>query len=187
MERLLDDARRLDLIEYLVPSLVCAAETRRLAGDDEGARALLDEFADRTADEPRTRTLFIPIVARALAALGDPSAIERLIPPPELVRTPRHRHGVVTARAIQAEAEGRYEDALVRYRDAALRWDVMGFSLEQGLTRLGQARCLIALGRTADADRPLLEARLRFERLGASDPLAEVEALQAADDSISAV
>jgi tetratricopeptide (TPR) repeat protein len=187
IERLLDDARRLDLIEYLVPSLVCAAETRRLAGDAEGARALLDEFEVRTADEPRTRTLFIPIVARALAALGDPAAIERLIPPPELVRTPRHRHGVVTARAVQAEAEGRFEDALIRYRDAALRWDVMGFSLEQGLTRLGQARCLIALGRAADADRPLLEARLRFERLGATEPLAEVEALQAADDSISAV
>jgi len=195
IERLLEDARRLDLHEYLVPSLVCAAEVRRLGGDPEGARALLDEFERRTEHEPRTRTLFIPIVARALAALGDPTAIERLIPADEQVRTPRHRHGVVTARAVQAEAEGRYEDALVRYRDAAMRWDVMGFSLEQGLTRLGQARCLIALGRAGEAGRPLLEARLRFERLGASEPLAEVGALQAslgappqaAGDSISAV
>jgi class 3 adenylate cyclase/tetratricopeptide (TPR) repeat protein len=187
IEQLLADARRLDLLEYLVPALVCAAETLRLSGDATGSRAMLAEFEERTATEPRSRAMFLPIVARALAALGDPAAIARLVPPAELVRTPRHRHGVVTALAIQAEAEGRYEEALVRYRDASLRWDVMGFSLEQGLTRLGQARCLIALGRAADADRPLLEARLRFERLGALEPLAEATALQAADDSISAV
>jgi hypothetical protein len=63
----------------------------------------------------------------------------------------------------------------------------MGFTLEQGLTRLGQARCLIALDRAGEAERPLMEASLRFQRLGALVPLAEVAALQAADDSISAV
>jgi class 3 adenylate cyclase/tetratricopeptide (TPR) repeat protein len=187
IDRLLDDARRLGLVEYLVPAIVCAAEVRRLSSDAAGARTLLVEFGERTAAEPRSRALFLPIVARGLAALGEPATIGRLIPAPEVVRTPRHRHGVVTALAIQAEAEGRIEEALVRYRDASLRWDVMGFTLEQGLTRLGQARCLIALGRVDDADRPLLEARLRFERLGASEPLSEVAALQAADDSISAV
>jgi class 3 adenylate cyclase/tetratricopeptide (TPR) repeat protein len=187
VEQLLDDARRLDITEYLMPAVICAAEARRLNGDLEGARELLDEYAERTATEPGSRALFLPIVARALAAVGDATTIARLLPPPESVRTPRHHHSVVTALAVLAEAEGRYEEALVRYRDAALRWDVMGFALEQGLTRLGQARCLIALGRPAEADRPLVEASLRFQRLGALVPLAEVATLQAADDSISAV
>ena len=81
------------------------------------------------------------------------------------------------ARAMVAEAQGETEVAAGLFAQAAERWAGMGVVPERAFADLGQGRCLLALGRAADADGPLRQAREVFARLGAMPALAETDAL----------
>jgi hypothetical protein len=80
---------------------------------------------------------------------------------------------------VLAEGVGELDEAYRLYDQAAERWKEFGYVLEQGQTLLGRARCLIALGRTAEATQPLSEARSIFAGLGAAPLEAEAERLLA--------
>ena len=76
--------------------------------------------------------------------------------------------------AAVAEAEREYEPAAAGYRRAGDRWASLGGPVaEQAYSRLGHARCLVALGRPADARASLEEARSIFARIRAAPALAE--------------
>jgi tetratricopeptide (TPR) repeat protein len=91
----------------------------------------------------------------------------------------RSEHIVVTGRALIAEAEGRLDEALEGFRDAAERWAGYGHVIEHGNALIGVGRCLIALGRPAEAIEPLREARELFAAPGATVLVAEVDDLLA--------
>jgi tetratricopeptide (TPR) repeat protein len=93
------------------------------------------------------------------------------------VAAARDRHGVETARAVLAEMQGRVEEALGLYVEVAERWTEFEFVLEQGQALLGAGRCLLALGRSAEAAPRLERARRLFGGLGAIPLAAEAAAL----------
>ena len=100
--------------EFGAPAALLVTETHRAAGDLAHAREGIDAFAELTEASPNFRALFAPIAARALVALGDVDGAERLIPEHSDARTKRHRVSLLTARAVVAEARGRYPEALGR-------------------------------------------------------------------------
>ncbi|MGH2463247.1 MAG: ATP-binding protein [Candidatus Limnocylindria bacterium] len=86
---------------------------------------------------------------------------------------------VITGQALLAEADGRPEEAVGAFRDAADRWAAYGHVIEHGRALLGVGRCLVALGRAAEAAGPLQEARETFGGPGATVLMAEVDDLLA--------
>ena len=75
-----------------------------------------------------------------------------------------------------AEADGRLEQALGLYAEAAEGWAGFGHVPERGQALLGVGRCLLSLGRPTEAAAKLREAREVFQGLGARPLVAEVDA-----------
>ena len=88
-------------------------------------------------------------------------------------------HAHVAARALIAEHQGRLEDAVEGFHDAADRWASFTTPIEEAHARIGHARCLVAIGRHAEAVAPLAAAREIGERMGAQPMLADVASLEA--------
>jgi hypothetical protein len=96
-----------------------------------------------------------------------------LIPEEPPVST-RDRNCLTTAGAILAEAEGRIEEAVLRFAEAGAAWLAYGSVLELGHARFGEGRCRRVLG-DPGAEEPLREAHQRFASLGAAALVAEIE------------
>ncbi len=135
------------------------------------------EFAFVTADHPVFRTLFVPIAVRILVAAGALEEAVALAEDDAEVTSPRGELSVETARAIVAEARGELADAARRYADLADRWRSYGFSLEEGHTLLGAGRCLMEVGRAADAVEALRRAGAIFSPLAVRPLLEEIDEL----------
>ncbi len=178
VDELLADARRIGLPEYLSPALILVFETRRLRGDTAGALRALDEFMGVTTSAPNYRTFLLPVVVRALVAMGRIDAAEEAMPPPFDVRTWRQRISFTTAEAVIAEGRGDLATAAAKYAEAATGWHDYGFALEDGLTHLGAARSLRTLGRPDDAAEAASRARVALTKLGAAPALAEADELE---------
>jgi hypothetical protein len=82
---------------------------------------------------------------------------------------------VLAGRAVLAEAQGRPGEACALHAEAALHWARFGFALEHGHAALGAGRCLVALGRAAEATAHLAEARRTFDGLRAAPLLAKAD------------
>jgi hypothetical protein len=76
---------------------------------------------------------------------------------------------------LLAETSGAHEAAAARFAGAAVGWSDFGMPYEEAQALLGQGRCLVALGREAEATAPLAAAREIFARLGAKPALAETD------------
>jgi hypothetical protein len=87
----------------------------------------------------------------------------------------RNRHGVLTARAVLAEADGALEEAALRHDEAAARWAGYGHRLEQASALLGAGRCLLALGRP-QGRRRFKDAQAILAALHAEPLLGEIAA-----------
>jgi hypothetical protein len=91
----------------------------------------------------------------------------------------RSRLCIAASRAALAESEGALEEAAGLYAEAARGLAAYGWPFEEAHAQLGAGRCLLALGRDADA-RPRLDlAREIAERLHVRPMLAEIEGLEA--------
>ena len=174
---LLPEARAIQHAEFLAPALVIAAEVRVAGGDAAGARDLIDEFLAATEEQADQRQIYLPIVCRILAASGAAELAAELVPEERLEMSTRYRYSIVTARAIVAEGQGRFEDALADYEEAAARWAEYGFLLEVGQCRLGRGRCLLALGRTVDGEQALEQARATLGPLRTRPLLEQIDRL----------
>jgi tetratricopeptide (TPR) repeat protein len=177
VDELLADARRIELPEYLSPALILACEVRRLRGDTRGALQALDEFMAVTTTAPAYRTFLLPVVVRALVAMGRIDTADEVMPPISEVRTWRQRVSYTTAEAVIAEGRDDVETAAAKYTQAAGGWRDYGFALEDGLTHLGAARCLRALGDPDAAAEAAARAREALGKLGAAPSLAEADEL----------
>ena len=121
---------------------------------------------------------YLPEMVRCACDAGNLELAERILRDAK-PRFPYAAHALVGGRARVAEARGEFQDALAGYRDAATRWTDFSMPLEEGHARLGEARCLIALGRQDEAQAPLSQSRAIFERLGAEAPLELVATIEA--------
>jgi class 3 adenylate cyclase/tetratricopeptide (TPR) repeat protein len=160
-------------------SRAIAASIRAICGDLARACRLIEEawaFPNAPSADEMIST-YLPDMVRCACDAGQLELAERILHAAQ-PRFPYAAHALIGAGARVAEAQGRFEDALASYRDAAARWAAFGMPLEEGHARLGEARSLIGLGRRDEADAPLAGARAIFEGLGAVAPLARVAAVE---------
>lgn len=162
--------------DRILRALVCAARVNFVSGQLERSRELLVEFEHRRNILEFTIHTLIPDAVRVAIAVGDAALAERLMIGME-VDTPYANNALCASRAMLAEAHQELENAMRLYAEAAERWERMSAMPERGLALLGEGRCLLALGRSAQASEPLWKARDIFAQLGAKLALAEAEAL----------
>jgi hypothetical protein len=115
-------------------------------------------------------------MVRTALGIGDPGLAHRLVGGVEAVN-PYAEHALVAANASLAESGGDLSGAADLYADAARRWHDFGVVPEEGFALLGHGRCLVHLGRSADAIFPLDAARDVFDQLGAAPSSHEAVAL----------
>ena len=179
LEVLLPLARAIGYAEYVAPPLVLGAECHLATGDREGALQHVREFTAVTEEQEDYRSMFLPVVVRILVEAGALEDAEALVAQAGQPASSRHRLGLVTARAIVAEAGGDLEEALAAYREAAAGWGAYRFGLECARTSIGAARVFLALHRDRDAG-PLLDGAIRLlGPMGATPLLEEAEGLRA--------
>jgi len=170
-------ARAIDDLQLLVPALAVAAAVAEAAGEHRAARGLVEEVQRVVGDRGGGRWYLGQHVAelvRVCVALGERAAAEALAAQAH-DGVARNRHGLLTARAVLADAEGALDQAAQGYDEAAARWADYGHRLERARALLGAGRCLLTLGR--------LEGRLRLQdahaalmALNAQPLLAEADA-----------
>jgi tetratricopeptide (TPR) repeat protein len=119
------------------------------------------------------------VAVRVLVAAGALEEAAALVERSIDLRARRLRLSMLTARGIVAEARGDVDSAIADYGEAADAWAAYGFGLEEARTRTGLARCLVALGRHAEAAPELERARELLEPLGAQPILGEVDGVAA--------
>jgi len=164
-------------LQWVVPGLGASALARAALGQSDAATALLTEIeAYPNARNDAVYTIHLPTMVRTALATGNPELAERLAADVE-PRWPYAEHALVAANAALAEADGDHQAAATGYADAARRWQAFGVIPEQAFAHLGHGRCLLALGRPADATQPLLRAREIFQKLQAAPALTETDLL----------
>jgi tetratricopeptide (TPR) repeat protein len=133
-------------------------------------------MAERTKDIPEQAAQELPDAIRVLISAERLEPATALLPPESGVYSALSRHGLVTARALVAEATGELDDALILFENAAERWAEFGFLLEEGQALFGVGRCLLAMGRRAESSERLTSARQIFARLEARPLIDHVDA-----------
>ncbi|MEA2509643.1 MAG: hypothetical protein QOG21_1725, partial [Actinomycetota bacterium] len=168
-------ARDFDTHEFLVPCLTFCALMHAATGDSSTTLALIGEFEKKTEHMSHYRARCLPDIARALSATRSAREARRFLVPETNLAFPRDRIDNLTANALVTEAEGLSERASELYDDVALKWREYGFVLEEGQALLGAGRCLMALGRKADASFKLHGASRIFSDLGAIALIKETD------------
>jgi class 3 adenylate cyclase/tetratricopeptide (TPR) repeat protein len=176
--RLVSRARDIADGQVVVPVFRVAALQRLDRGDHAGARALVEEVDALMADRPGFRSWLLDWASRVCLA-DEAGQLLRSLIERGVEHMTRDANSMTSARATLAEIEGDLAAALDRYEDAARRWADFPSALEHGHALAGAARCLLALGRPAEATDRLQEARARYASLGAAPLVAETDGLLA--------
>ena len=146
---------------------------RPLGERDEALRLLIRVAAVRESISSCPQFgLTLPAQLRMAAALDDLDLARRFAAKTIAAR-PLDSHALVLLSALEAEHEGRLDEAARQFAEAASRWHAFGVPWEEAQALLGQGRCLVALGRDDDASRPLRRAARVFKRLGAGPALSQ--------------
>jgi DNA-binding NarL/FixJ family response regulator len=151
-------------------------------GDAAGARDHLTRSLRRLpAQSAIKRTGLLELMARALAALGEPGAarpyVDELEAIAAAVATAPLRAGASLAAGIVAGAAGEHETARGALEDAVELFASSGAPFETAQARLELAGVLVAIGREDDAAREAAAALRRCDELGASALSARARAL----------
>jgi DNA-binding SARP family transcriptional activator len=171
-------ARELGDPQDLGPALAAAAALRQAVGDLDGAAEFVAELERVTRGRDRSQRIHeLPHAARVCLAAGTTAVAEALIAKRGLPAYTRARLCIASARAIFAEARGQLATAAQRHAVAAEGWRAFGNPAEEAHALLGQARCLIGLGRAKDARPPLRVAGDLGRALGAVLVVGEAERL----------
>jgi tetratricopeptide (TPR) repeat protein len=177
VRELLPRARSIDELQLLVPALALAAAVELAAGQHRAARVLVEEVQRLSGDRGGGRWYLGQHVAdlvRVCVGLGQPATAAALAAQAH-DGVARNRHGLLTARAVLAEADGALDQAAPAYDAAAAGWAGYGHQLERARALLGAGRCLLALGRPGARLR-LQDARGALAALHAEPLLAEADA-----------
>ena len=161
----------------LMTGLGAAALAQSALGHSDAAAALLTEV-DATAGirEVQYYPAWLPSMVRTALAVDEPTLAQRLMDGVE-PRHPYTEHALAAANAALTEHRGDLQAAGVAYADAAHRWEGFGVVPEHAFALLGSGRCLLAMGRDAQARPVLTQARALLEHLQAAPALAEIDNL----------
>jgi len=172
-----EKARELAEPQFLALAFPAAAALRLAVGEPAGALALLAEL--ERSPNIRADTNYaanLPDAVRAALAAGDPELAVRLTEGLEPIY-PLYEHALATARALLLEHLGSHAEAAELFADAAERWERFEMPWERAQAFLGQGRCLLTLGRAAEATEAIRDAREIFASLAAKRAIAETDRL----------
>ncbi len=166
------------------PGLAAAAEIRLAQHRPADAVALLRELAASHA-AGMFACWQAPRVVRTALAAGDTRLASALVEraKPYGLRLPP---AVDLARAFCAEAAGDAATALTLFDRAGPAFAALAVVWEHAWCLIGAGRCLVGLGRAAEAGEPITRARTMFVQLGAAPSVAECDALLAETDTLAA-
>jgi class 3 adenylate cyclase/tetratricopeptide (TPR) repeat protein len=167
-------ARTIGDPQALLPALITAAMISAARSNRERVVGLVEEFEMCGRNSPRRRALLLPEALRLCKTANAIDLAASLLKNADFDFRPRQQ-SLLSARAIFAEMEGRFQEALALYVEAARRWKDYGCLLEEGYARLGEGRCLLAMGDGSAATHPLQDARAIFVRIGAVPLVDEVD------------
>jgi predicted ATPase/class 3 adenylate cyclase len=171
-------ARQIGDGQVLVPALRLAAMNRLLHADPDAGVAFVRELGELMRERPGFQSWLLEdsdrvcLAGRATDLLRE--LTERASPPMR-----RDRNCKLSARAVLAELEGDPAAGLQLHLEAAEAWAAFPHVFEHGHAQLGAGRCLVTLGREAEARERLLQARELFSSLGAATGLVETDELLA--------
>jgi class 3 adenylate cyclase/tetratricopeptide (TPR) repeat protein len=174
VQEFLPRAREVRDPQVLVPAVAVVSLIEHGRGNHSAAVRLIEEMEEITRDRAVFRARHLPEALRVSVAAGAMGLAERLLEGSGHSAA-RHQHSVLAGRAVLAEAQGRPGEACALHAEAALHWARFGFALEHGHAALGAGRCLVALGRAAEATAHLAEARRTFDGLRAAPLLAKAD------------
>ncbi len=163
-------------LESFTGGLGAAALARAALGEDRAAIELLRELADVRDGVDVYFLAMAPAFIREAVRLGGRELADPLADTSG-PSTPLRAHSKVATDAILMETDGDLEAAEASYADAADRWEAFTMVPERAYALLGRGRCLLELGREADAGSVLGDARRIFEEVGAVPALAEADEL----------
>ena len=155
-----------------MPALAVSALIAQAAERPAAAIELIEELEMGTRDS-FYRNLHVTDAMRISAAAGRLDLGQRFLEDAAFAARPRC--SLLAARAGAVEGHGDLELAAELYAEAASRWEEYGHVLERGYALLGAGRCLAQLGRWAEANARLEEARAVFAALHAGALAAEAE------------
>ena len=164
-------------------ALVAASAVHLCAGRSHAALDLLETcFA-----APRACGSIVDIVpaaVRTAIGLGGDGLAVRIVQHMDSLlpesRLPLEQHVTTSLHALAEETCGEHGSAAADFAAASTGWRDFGMPYEEAHARLGQGRCLVALGRAQEAAAPLVAAREVFGSLGAKPALAATRAAIAA-------
>jgi tetratricopeptide (TPR) repeat protein len=175
-------AREIGDLQVVVPALAVGGAAHAAAGDHRTATSLIHELTERSRPAPTWKGRFLPEAVRVLRAAGSIEP-DGLVVQEQHVAATRDLNSVLTAKALLAAAEERWEEAEAMFRDAAQRWKDYGSVPEQGQALLEGGRCSMQLGHADAARAALSDAKKIFARLGAKRLEADVDGALATLDS----
>jgi class 3 adenylate cyclase/tetratricopeptide (TPR) repeat protein len=177
-EEFLPRSREIRDPQVLVPAVAVVSLVEHARGNQSAAVRLIEELEEVTRGRAVFRARHLPEALRVCVAAGALRLGESLLETSGHAAA-RHRHSVLTGRAVLTEARGREEEASALYAEAAERWADYGYAFERGQAALGAGRCLVALGRHREAVARLDEARRTFDALRAGPLLADADRILA--------
>jgi tetratricopeptide (TPR) repeat protein len=181
LDRWLPVARKAGDPQVLVPALAASAAVAAASGDLRFAVERIRELDERSQQGAALyRPLYLPRLVMIALAAGDSSLADQLLGTTYLA-APRVAYSVAAARAVAAQHNEAFDEALELYEEAASGWSDYGFVLGRAEALEGAGRCLVALGEQQRAAARLEEARTLFAQLGAVDPHAAADEPRAAD------
>src|SRR5439155_10298539 len=154
--------------------LPAVARLERARGNVAAARDLIEGARDASSANPAWRSHRIADCVRTALGCDDVALAIALLANVDTT-VPRAQASVASARAALAEAQGNAAEAADVYVEAARRWRDFGHRGELGHAQLGLGRCLVSLGRAADATAVLDEAHAIFGDLKAAALVAAVD------------
>jgi tetratricopeptide (TPR) repeat protein len=182
VEELLPRAREIGDVQVVVLALWAKALLEHTQGRPDSAVPMLNE-AGQVAERERTWfSLFLPDAMRILLASGRVQEATELFAALQALGplfAARDLNAERTSAALLAEAAGETDEAVERFRAAALGWRDYGCVVEEAHALLGAGRCLIALGKPGEAAAEITAARNIVSRLGATRLTQEADALLA--------
>ena len=144
--------------EDLVAGIAACAIARYAVGQDEPARALVEELLAAGAGSVWNLALRLPGLVRAAARAGDIDLARRLCESPAH-DSPYARAAMASARGVLAELSGDPATAAAAYAEGARCFERLGVPLEQWLALCGAERALRATGDAVGADAAASTAR----------------------------
>jgi tetratricopeptide (TPR) repeat protein len=166
-------ARKATGPQVLVPSLVVSALMANAHGQREAALdAALEALS--LVDRPGHRWWLSQEIVEVLLSVEDAERARNVLQWPE-EGTTRNRLARLSVQSMVAEADGRLDQSVALYREAAEKWKEFGFVLARGQALFGAGRSRIGLSRPAEAMADLRGAREVFAKLQAAPLLAETD------------